>query len=467
MSISTILNVTRNALFANQLAIDVTGGNIANVNTAGYSRQVPVFTATGNVQAGATSAQLSVEITKIRRMFDSFTELQLAQQAQRLGFCEAKNDILKKVETIFNEVSGGKLSDALNEFWKAWSDLASNPTGQVERHSIIAASQSLVGQFNFFADQLYDIQVSIDNTVKDVISEINNLTSEIAYLNKRIGQISGESGEANRLLDERSSILMKLCELIDCHYIIDENNALNVYLPDGEAIVDGVTSYDLGLVNNSSSTFHDVYIKNSNRTVLNSFLTDGERGRLGGLISLRDGKLEDYMDKLDGMVKEFMNAVNEIHTSGYDQHGNPGVDFFVLSDSGSGSYARDIMVNPEIVSDRGRIVASSTVNGNGESAQEVAALKDKLLMSQGMETIGSYYASFVGEIARDISQSTRNVDYHRTIYEQLKQQKESISGVSLDEEMINLVKFQLAYKAAGKLCQVANDLMDNLLEIVK
>ncbi|MCX7817060.1 MAG: flagellar hook-associated protein FlgK [Syntrophales bacterium] len=467
MSISTILNVTRNALFANQLAIDVTGGNIANVNTEGYSRQVPVFTATGNVQAGAASAQLSVEITKIQRMFDSFTELQSAQQIQRLGYCEARNDILKKVETVFNEVSGGKLSDALNEFWRAWSDLASNPTGQVERHAIIAISQSLADQFNFFADQIYNIQVSIDNTIKDVISEINNLTSEIAYLNTRIGQISGESGEANRLLDERSKLLLKLSELLDCHYIVDENNALNIYLPDGEAIVDGVTNYDLRLVKNSSSTFHDVYLSNANQTVLNSFLTRGERGRLGGLIMVRDDKLEDYRDKLDEMVKGFMKSVNEIHVSGYDQYGNPGICFFVLRTSGSESYARDIMLNPEIVGDRGKIVASSTVNGNGEKAGEVAALKDKLIMSNGIETIGSYYASFIGEIARDISQAARSVDYHRTVYEQLKQQKESIAGVSLDEEMINLVKFQLAYRAAGKLCQTANDLMENLLELVK
>lgn len=465
MSVSGILNVTRNALSTYQLAIDVTGGNIANINTPGYSRQRTVLVSRGNIQAGAVTAQLSVEVKTIERIFDAFTELQVTEQRQKLGFSQTKSDSLQRVEIIYDETQGNKLNDLFGRFWEAWSDLSYNAGGQVERYAVLSAAKVLAEGFNSYGDQLYNLQKNIDAGLGDTIKEINGLAEEIASLNKQLAMIPHDSGEANSLMDKRTERLKELADQIDFHYVEGNNGALNIYLPDGQALVEGEITRKLILVGNSTTAFRDVAIAGNEQNIINDFLTANSRGALGAKLAVRDDILANYLGKLDDLAKTLMDSVNEIHRSAYDVNGNLGGDFFVLKQSSSSSYARNLAVNASLASAPTKIAASATVSGDGEKAGEIAALKDRMLMNNGSITLGDYYASMVGEIGRDVAAASNAAGYENTILEQLKNQRESISGVSLDEEMINLVKFQMAYNAAGKLCQVANELMDTLMDL--
>ncbi len=466
MSISSLLNVSKDAMLSYQLAMDVTGGNISNVNTAGYSRQRAVLASTGSVSAKTASAQLSVKIETVERMFDSYTEMQIAEQSQKVGAGETKNEMLQRLETVFDETNGAKLNDVISRFWSAWDDLANSPSGQVERNALISVAKEMTSMFNSYGDQLYTIQQNINDNVKSTVAQINGYAADIASLNRQIGQTASGTGETNRLLDERNALMQKLCGLVNCQYIDGTNNSLNIYLTNGMPLVEGDTSHELGVIKSSTSDFHDVIYKEKAGESINQYLA-ANKGKLGALIDARDRLIPAYMDKLDDMAGTIMSRVNDIHAQGFDAQRNLGGKFFVVEPEGSVSYARKLAVNQAIVDDSGKIAASATVSGDGEQAAAIAALKDELIMNGGQATLNSFYASLIGQLGREVADAGRNVEYQANVMTQLANQREAVSGVSIDEEMMNLIKYQMGYNAAGKLCQVVDELMDTLISLVK
>jgi flagellar hook-associated protein 1 FlgK len=466
MSISSLLNVSKDSMISYQLAMDITGGNISNVNTAGYSRQRAVFAATGNVNAKAASAQLSVKIETVERMFDGYTEMQIAEQSQKVGAGETKNSMLQRVETVFDETNGAKLNDVIGRFWSAWDDLAKRPAGQAERDALVSVAGEMTSMFNTYGDQLYSLQQNIDDNVKNTVAQINSYTADIASLNRQIGQTAGGGGETNRLLDERNALLKQLCGLVNCQYIGGPNNALNIYLVNGQALVEGETSHALGVIKGSDSEFYDVVYKEKAGESINQYLA-ATKGRLGALLDARDGIIPSYLDKIDDLAGTIMTQVNDIHARGFDAQRNLGGKFLVVEPEDSVAYARHLAVNQMIIADSGKIAASATVSGDGEQAAAIAALKDKLIMNGGQTTVSSFYASLIGQLGREVADAGRNAEYQANVMTQLANQREGISGVSIDEEMMNLIKYQMGYQAAGKLCQVVDEMMNTLMSLVK
>ncbi len=460
MSLSGLLQVSRNALASYQVAIDVTGGNIANVSTPGYSRQRPVLKATGDIQGGAASSQMSVEVTKVERIFDNYLEVQIVDQQQKAGYSETESSSLERVETIFNDVNDTGLNSVMGRFWGAWDDLANNPGGQVERDALVSISEELATRFNTMATDLGDIQQDANLSIKDTISEINKLTSSIADLNKAITEKGNISGESNRLLDERSESLKSLSELIDLNYVVDSNGALNVFLPNGKQIVAGNLASELD--------FRDghVVFKQSPAESMDQILSQGEKGKLAALLNVRDDFIPGYQDKLDNLANEIITQTNKLHKEGYDGYQNTGNDFFIPA--GSDNIAKNMAVKNEIIDDVNRIAVSAVVSsGNGETAQKISLLKDQLLMNSDTASFGSYYGSMVGQIGRDVANAKSNAENQDTILTQLISHRDSASGVSVDEEMMNLIKYQMGYNAAGQLCKTVNELLDTLMNMVK
>jgi len=459
MSLSGLLQVSRSALTTYQMAIDVTGGNITNVSTPGYSRQRAVIKATGDVQGGATGTQMGVEITKVERFFDNYLEVQIVDQQQKAGYSETESSLLGRIELIFNEAKGAGLNDVMGRFWGAWDDLAINPGGQVERDALVSVSEELATRFNTIAADLNDIQQDTNLSIKDTVSEINKLASDIADLNKTISERGNVSGESNRLLDERSESLKSLSKLIDLNYVVDDNGALNVFLPNGKQLVTGNIAWELNFRN-------DHVVFGSSSESMDQILAQGDKGKLAALLNVRDDYIPDYQGKLDDLAKEIITQVNDLHQEGYDAYQNTGNDFFVSA--GPDNIAQNMTVKSEIIDDVNRIAASAVVSsGNGEKALAIATLKDQLLMNSDTATFGSFYGSMVGEIGRDIADANSNAEHQDTILTQLISHRDSASGVSVDEEMMNIIKYQMGYNAAGRLCQTVNELLDTLMNLVK
>ena len=166
------------------------------------------------------------------------------------------------------------------------------------------------------------------------------------------------------------------------------------------------------------------------------------------------------MQKLDAVAATVISAVNGAHQSGYDVNGDPGVPFFLPATTAEG-----MTLNPAIEADSGKIAASATVNGDGDQARKISTLKDELLMSGGRVTISNYYSSFLASVGQDAAEAARAAERQQAISAQLVSQRESVSGVSLDEEMLSLIKYQAGYNAAGKLCGVVNEMLDTLMAL--
>jgi flagellar hook-associated protein 1 FlgK len=457
--ITKILNCSKEGILSHLSAINVTGSNIANVDTPGYTRLRPVFSSTGTKATG--DIQIGVEISTIQRIYDKFLDSQIVKQEQIGGYTDAQYSYLRQIETIFNESSENGLNDAMNNFWNAWEDLSLNPSGQAEREALVAASNSLTLMFRQKSDQLTELQDDINSSIPGTVDEINSITSKVAQYNYDIMNSLTGGASAGDLQDKRANLLNDLAALTDFSYLEDSDGSISVFLADGRPLVEGDNIWQLGTrINASNGSFYDV-IYAQDGSSLNSLLTGG---KLAGYLEIRDEKIDGYLSDFDTLATGLADAVNARHRLGYDSYGNAGEDFFEFT--GSVRDAAHLQVSSSISGNSGLIAASGGINSDGENATAVGALKDALLMDGSLSSFNTFYSSFVGRIGQDVNDLKSTNDRQTAILSQLQDQRETVSGVSLDEEMMNLMKFQMGYNAAGKLAATAEELMDTLMDMV-
>jgi flagellar hook-associated protein 1 FlgK len=240
------------------------------------------------------------------------------------------------------------------------------------------------------------------------------------------------------------------------------DGTIDVYLANGVPLVQGKTRQLLAVELDVSSQQSNIYIATKPSKTLNEAITSS---KLGALIEVQKTVIPKYANYLDTFSTSLATRVNELHTSGYDAYKNGGRDFFTIGDINNPSETIDI--NSIILVDPNRIAASETVNADGTLAAKISAVQNELLMNSGTATLNSYLAAVVGEIGSQVADATMNSDYQAVIKNQLENQRESVSGVSIDEEMIQLIKYQMGYTAAGKLVVTAEELLDTLIDLIR
>ena len=190
--------------------------------------------------------------------------------------------------------------------------------------------------------------------------------------------------------------------------------------------------------------------------------SDITQGNLGALINCQDNVIPKYLDRLNAFAKGVADSVNTQHQKGYDATGNIGQNFFTYD---AANPAATIGVSSAITSNVQKVAASASVNGDGENATALAALQYSLVMDGNTATLNGYHASTVGDIGREMADSKVSLSQQTTILNNVSDRRESVSGVSIDEEMINLIKFQMGYGAAAKLAQTCNQMMSTLMSL--
>jgi len=452
-----ILNTAKEGLLASQISLGVTGANVTNASTPGYVRQRAVLAAKSPGEVAGNAVQTGVEVTTIERLYSRFIEFQLVEQSSQVGEAGIRKETLERVETIFNETEGGGLNELMNRFWSAWEDLSANPTGQVERTALANAADGLAGMFREYADELYGIRADCNTQVAAAVGELNGYLADIASLNGKI--VEGLSGgvNVNNLLDQRSALLKKAAGLIDIQYVEETGGAVNVLTSDGRSLVQGIASWQLG-VQVRSDGYYDVVYADSPTAPINGTIGGG---KLAGLIGMRDTTAQGYLDALDSLAGAMVDAVNALHASGYDGYRNAGGTFF---DPLGATGARDMRVSAAVLGDPNRIAASATVHADGDNARAIAGIREEILLG-GVATLGEFYASLVGQIGQDVTEAARRDAHETSVMTQMENAWEQTSGVSIDEEMMNLIKYQMGYAAAAKLAQAADELLKTLLEM--
>ncbi len=457
MGVNATLNAARLGLAASQFAIDVTAANVTNVSTPGYVRQRPEFEATGAVDVGAKSFQVGVDITQVKRVYDRYLEAQIADGKTEVGYSTTAQDYLQRIEGLFNESNGGGINDLLGEFWTSWKNLTTNPQGRAERTVVQAAAVDLASRFREFSNDLTSIAMDARDEIGTTVTAINSDLEKIAELNSEIMTQGSDNGDANLLLDERAKLLTSVAEKIGINYIQDGSGNIDIYLTSGSSLLQAGSFRQLEMVGD------DIRLEGTTELVTAGIT----KGKLGAMLEVRDRLVPGYLDSLNTLAAGVVTAVNDEHAKGYTANGEVAGDFFAPVTSAN-TAARNMAVSADIIADLGNIAASTTVDGNGDNAREIGAISDRLInWGTSTTTANGYYGALTAQVGQDVSNAISRKDHRDIIMNQLEEKWQSTSGVSVDEEMMNLIKYQMGYNAAGRLVSVADELMDTLINLGK
>jgi flagellar hook-associated protein 1 FlgK len=504
------LETARRSLFTTQSALNTTGHNIANANTAGYSRQVVNMTASRPIEAvgysrSTAAGQLGtgVEASSITRVREKFLDNQFRNEYKSHGNFSVQLDTLSKLEGIVNEPSNTGIRTVISNFWNAWSDLSKNPENADGRKVVMEQTMAMADAFNYTAKQLGDLKDDLTENVEINMNTVNSLTTSIAQLNAEIRRVEGLGDHANDLRDQRDLITDQLAGLVNIR--VDE-------LDTGYSISMG----GIQLVEGASNTALDM------AAVETAFASgDLNSGAIYGTIHSRDHFVQGYINELDQMVQtmangEFeitlpkgsvlpegtvlngltytgagrtltedtivkVNGLNGLHQLGYSlADGEGGLPFFTdASGSATGLTAGNITLNPAIVANSNLIATSmrvtmnadgtdTVINGNNTLAVLFSQMRDVRFdfdsgAGNNLNTVDAYFRSIVGQLGVQAAEAARMQTNQQVIVEQVDSRRQSVSGVSLDEEMSNMIKFQHAYNAAARNMTMIDDMLNTII----
>ncbi len=551
-NIFSVLNTAKLGLQTNQLAIEVVGHNIANVQTEGFSRQEVILEANRPRQVGLAFLGTGVRATNITRDFDQFLFNQILGESSTLGNFDIRNTFFQRLETILNESGGVGLNNALSEFFTAFDDLASNPTNLAARTAVLSTAGTLATVFNRLGTALFQQRLNLDNAVTAEVTEINGMLNEIAELNRSILKIENGNVAANDLRDQRDLLIKQLSEKVDVQLIDTNDSNTTLTLSGGTPLVLGTTVFQLSTgANPDNRGFKDILVDDGMGGTINvtNQILDGE---LRGFLDMRDVETQGLIDQLDRLAAGLMEQVNGVHLQGIGLDGSSGnlffdtltptvtissqnlgtgtvtainaspstvtVDKFQIQFTGPGNFdlfnlttnqtvatglavggtinianglaittggapvagdtvdisiSEDAAVNmalsSTVLNDLDKIAAGLSGPGDGQNALNISNLQNSLVFSAGAFTPGAgsstfddFFNSMISGLGVGSRSSQTILKQQEGIMLQLNTQRESISGVSLDEEMINLIKFQQAYAASARMVTVIEEMFDVL-----
>jgi len=391
------LEIARSAIQAQQRALDVTGHNIANASSPGYTRQEAVlgakapYTVPGmNRPTSPGQVGTGVAVEEIRRLRDGFIDAQIRTENKNLGYWEAKRDALQKIEVILNEPSDASLRNVLDQFWQSWQELAKNPESLSVRSVVRQRGIAVAETFNHL-DQLYrELQSDLNDNIKVKVQDINSIAQQIAEINLQILPIEAQGDRANDLRDKRDLLLDKLAKIADIRISENKLGQVNVTVGGREVVTGSQVSLLQAVANPANNGFVDVVWADDRQPVRFA------AGEIQGLLEARGytepssgefrGIIPDLRQQLDLMARTIVEETNKLHRGGFDLTGNQNNNFFkpfvegVYHPSGI-SLAQAMQVDEAILGSLNAIAAGNTPEaGDGDNALEVAQLKHKQLM---------------------------------------------------------------------------------------
>ncbi|NTU41613.1 MAG: flagellar hook-associated protein FlgK [Nitrospirales bacterium] len=539
MSLSGLFNIGRSAMLASQTALTVTGNNIANVNTPGFSRQEVILGVSTPAQSGGQLIGSGVTASGVRRSYDSFVQTQLFGQSQNEGRSAALAEGLNGVEQVFNDSGDAGMASALSDFFNAWQDVAANPEGRPQRTLLLQKAQGLISTAQATERGLTDVIKQTNAEIVGAVNQVNDIAAQIASLNDQIvkAEAGQEAGSANDFRDRRDRLLNDLGNLIDAGAYENQDGSVTV-LAGSRALVSGGTSSQLTTSINAEGNA-EISIGSFNIT------QEIGKGQIGGFLEaqaeISSGPLADFRKLIASVVKE----VNLLHETGYGLDGSTGNDFFsglqvstgdyssgadissasvsnlnqvtldeynITFDGSNNYFVRNALTgslvssgayssgNPisfaglEVtisgavtasdrffvspltdavkglgmaVSDYQMIAASSSsagVPGDGSNAEAIGQLTDATVSALG-DSFNGFYGSMVSAAGTASKSASDSLSFEQNLLTELNTRRDSVSGVSLDEEAVNMIQFQRSYEAAARMIQVTDELMQTILNL--
>lgn len=452
--------IGRRALRASQLGINITSQNIANVNTPGYARQGIRLSASEPDGSNPRLIGTGVTIDGVKTFRDQFISSRLETENAINGRLTAQRDSLSPVETAFNEAdTSGGINAALTGFFNAFRDLEATPTSPALRASIVEKGNILSSAFQSTRARIVGIRNDTDQDLRGTVDTVNTLADKVADLNKKIkfAELNGDT--ASELEDQRFEATRQLAELTGTRTSENADGTVNVTFGDGKALVYGETTNKLNVVSTPPDGLAAVQIDGQNAVI-----SDGKIRGLQDAI----GSIGSFVQSLDDLANSVATRINTLHSSGIDLNGNPGGVFFTVPASGSIT-AANIDVSAALKANPRGVVSAAPGGGSADPtiARGIAGLLSDTTSVAGSRT-GSFttiYASIVSDAGAGVKSAEDALTTQQAILSQTEAQRDATSGVSLDEEAINLLQFQRSYEAAARLLKVADEMTQTILAI--
>jgi flagellar hook-associated protein 1 FlgK len=353
-------------------------------------------------------------------------------------------------------VGGGQqLAAGLTDFFNSFASLAAQPASIAEREITLRRAAALAAQFPALDNRLSTLGTQLDESLDTELKSANALLSDIARLNGQISRTEVVSGgSANDLRDQRLAKLESLSAVIGFDSIEASDGSVGI-------VVGGVSLVTSDVREKTLETFTNV---TGDRMIRASGTTDAlviTSGRVHGTLDARDGGLKDLRSGINDLAKSLIDEVNGVHSAGFALDGTTGRAFFL------GSSAADIRVNQALLDDPTslQVSGSATARGDNRVAQALSQLGNRSIVALDGQTLGNAYNRIVGRLGEDLSSVNQQLADQKVVAELLKGQRDSVSGVSIDEEMADLTRFQRGYQASAKLINTIDELMDTTLSL--
>jgi flagellar hook-associated protein 1 FlgK len=467
-----MFSIGQSGLQATKASLSTTSHNIANANTEGFSRQSVDQAAGPAIPSGRMTFGTGVRMKDIKRVNDEYLEKRLHTENKNFGNVEEKDIYLQQTEQIFNEANNDGLNRLATKFFNEFRKLSSDPSNEAIRASVREASRQLVGDINRMDRSLKDVQANIDTKIEGYVREVNGMAKEIRDLNLLIERSEMEGSSAADLQDKRDLALKKLGAMTDISVSKDKSNKVIVTMNNHIALVNGNQLTKLEVLRTPPDPESgkkegrlDIFVNEP----VPAKITDLIRtGRLGGLLEVRDRDVTNAQTKIDDVAYSLSKGVNEIHAQGYGRDGQSGRMFF-RNLEGKDHAAERLDLSEDVKQDINAIAAAREPNAPSDNriAIAISGLADLKDETGEDASILDKYNAMVSEVAVKTGSNKRALVFQKDVLSQLENFREAQSGVSLDEETANLIRFQHAYAANAKVMQVADEMMQTVLNAFK
>jgi flagellar hook-associated protein 1 FlgK len=451
MGLNSVFSIAKSSLFAHQQALAVTSANLANANNPAYSRQVALFGTLPPDHRASFSFGTGVAVQDVMRIRNNVTDIQIRANNQNYYDAEKKSVVLRQIESLFSEPDYG-LSNLMTKFFNSWDELALDPQSLELRTSVVQSAQMMAEKISTIHQGISQTRLDNRAEASDITNRINGILKQLNTVNKQIFEGAAVGSNVNDLVDTRDAMLEELSQYVNINVSIDENQVANVSIG-GVFAVDGL-HYQQFEVDRNNDKLSLITTDNGAKVQLSG-------GSLNALLKLHNNELPKQLATLDELAISLMENVNSIHSQGFSVTDPPltGIDFFTEYKNGKLEINEDILDDPYYIA-----ISEDGMSGDNAIAIRLAELKNDEVLNG--KTLSDHYSDFITSIANDLNLQEQNVETYSLVLTQLQQTKLAYSGVSTDEEMMNVMKYQRSYDAAAKLITVADELMQTLLTLV-
>ena len=450
VGLNASLSIASQALAADSGALEITNNNIENANTVGYTRQVVTLSAQALVQ-GSSVQDAGVSYDGFSSVRDELLQIGINQKTSDSASLSAQSASYAQLQTSFSSTTSG-VGAALSIFFNDLSNTSTQPTDSASRQSVLADAGQLTTAFHQASSALATTKSNADSQVVSTISQINQLSSQIASLNAQLSTLpTGQDGGS--IQDQRDQLTTQLAGLTGIS-VVNTGSAPTITTTDGSPLVMGTQSYSLQVSQASDGTHRVLNAQGQDIT------TKLSSGTLGGAITTRDTTVPALSSKLDDLASQFASSINAAQTSGRDQNGATGQPLFSLPTDGSSAAAG---ISVALTSTSSLALSSDGSAGSSGNVANFMAVQTTQLASG--DTPSNAYASLVYSVGSGGSTVNSSLTATQASLSQLTTQQASTEGVSVDEETTNLIRYQNAYTAAARVISTINDLFTTLMNI--